>query len=257
MHQAFMLSSMLVVLFAAEGQTLSPGKNKFTLRGKEQDLYFLPAKTAGQRPIGKILYAPGDGGWRGFAITQAKTMAGWGYDVYGIDTKRYLESFTGKTNLTVSDVMADFHTLAESVDKDGQVCLVGWSEGAGLELLAAAAEGNKKAFSGLVVIGLAEASLLGWRTADDLTYITKREPNEPHFPSAPYLPKISPLPFVMIHSDHDDYTSVDAAKKMFAEAREPKRFWLISARSHRFDGGTETFFRALRDGLEWIVKSTR
>jgi fermentation-respiration switch protein FrsA (DUF1100 family) len=243
----------LALVSACWAQNAVPGKNAFDLRGQRQDVYFFPAR--GGRPAGTVLYAPGDGGWRGFAVTMAETMSDWGYDVYGIDTKRYLESFTGKTTLTVNDVMSDFATLAGWAGKGGQVAIVGWSEGAGLGLLAGAAEANRKFFSGLVAISLGESSVLGWRAIDNLTYITKREPNEPHFPSLPYLPKVAPLPFVMIHSGHDEYTPAETARKMFAAAGEPKRFWLIPAGNHRFDDGRDAFFQALREGLQWIGKT--
>ena len=39
-------------------------------------------------------------------------MTSWGYDVYGLDTKTYLTSFTGKTTLKETEVAADFHQLA-------------------------------------------------------------------------------------------------------------------------------------------------
>ncbi len=234
---------------ACAGQTPVPGKNAFDVRGKRQDIYFFRGN--GQ-PAATVLFAPGDGGWRGFAITIAETMASWGCEVYGIDTKRYLESFTGETTLSVNDVMSDFAAISEWAGHGRPVTLVGWSEGAGLVLLAGAAEANRKKVRGVVAISLGESSVLGWRAIDNLTYITKREPNEPHFPSLPYLPKVTPLPLAMIHAEHDEYTAVDAAQRMFRSAAEPKRFWLVPADNHRFDGARDAFFRALREGIEWI-----
>lgn len=246
-------AAALAFVSACWTQSAVPGKNDFALRGKRQDIYFFPAR--GGQNAGTVLFAPGDGGWRGFAITIAEAAAAWGYDVYGIDTKRYLESFTGATTLSVNDVMADFAMLAGWAGKGRKVAVVGWSEGAGLGLLAAASAPNHKILSGLVAIGLGESSVLGWRAVDNLTYITRREPNEPHFPSLPYLPKMAPLPLVMIHSDGDEYTAADAVRRMFEAAREPKRFSLIRAGNHRFDGGRDAFFRALREGLEWISQT--
>ncbi len=248
MRRALALAALASAIVTG-AERVQPGKNAYQLRGRQQDVYYYPAHQS--QALGSVLFAPGDGGWRGFAVTIGEQMAGWGYNVYGIDTKRYLESFTeaGRT-LSESDVRTDFGTLATWIAPDGRVNLVGWSEGAGLGLLGAAAD--KKAFQGLVAIGLGEASVLGWRTVDNLTYITKKEPNEPHFPSLPWVGKIAPAPFAMIHSQGDEYTPVPAARKLFAAAGEPKRWWLIPARNHRFDGAREQFFAALREALDWV-----
>jgi pimeloyl-ACP methyl ester carboxylesterase len=235
------------------------GKNTVVIRGQPQDIYFHPARLQpgaqeSKRLYGKILFAPGDGGWRGFAITIAETIASWGYDVYGLDTRRYLESFTGKTTLKETEVMSDFRQIAGWMTQGASegVTLVGWSEGAGLCLLAAASGENKKAFSGLVSIGLSESSVLGWRWSDLLSSIAGREPKEPTFASASFLAQVAPLPLLMIQASGDQYVSVEAAKRMFALAQEPKRFVLVDAQNHRFDGNRDGFFGILHEGLQWM-----
>lgn len=235
-----------------------PGKNTLVVRGQTQDIYFFPAAGT-PSPRGTVLFLPGDGGWRGLAITIAQTMASWGYNVYGMDTKRYLESFTGKTPLTATDVMKDFRQVAQWIGRgrDGRVTLVGWSEGAGLCLLGGASPESERIYNGLVAIGLSETNVLGWKWSDYLTYITGKEPEEPHFASAPYLPQVAPLPLVMLQATGDQYVSVEAARRMFALAKEPKRFVLVPARNHRFDGNREEFFRHLREGLQWIQASSQ
>lgn len=243
----------------AVAQTTNAGKNTIIIRGERQDIYFYPAKGQLRHPDSKILFAPGDGGWRGFAVTIARVVASWGYDVYGLDTKRYLESFTGGSTLKETDVMNDFQKIAYWVTQkaDERVILMGHSEGAGLCLLAAASDEHQKSFSGLVSIGLSESSVLGWRLLDDITYLTKKVPNEPTFESVDFLPKVSPLPILMIQSSQDQYVSAEAARKLFSTAREPKRFLLIKSQNHRFDGNTDEFFRALQEGIEWIRGMSR
>ncbi len=244
-------AGVLAGLSTGWAQPLSPGKNAVTVRGQRQDVYFYPAPAGGSK--GTVLFAPGDGGWRGFGITMAETIAGWGYNVYGLDTKRYLESFTtSKSKLTEPDVMADFRVIAGRVARgpSDKVILAGWSEGAGLMLLAAAA-GDKKLYRGVVAIGLPQSSVLGWRWADNVTYVTKQEPKEPHFPSMPYLPKVASLPLFLIASTRDEYTSSAVTKNMFAAAGEPKKIAWVEADDHRFTGNRDAFFRTLREALEW------
>ena len=60
------------------GENPKPGKNEVTIRGQRQTVYFYHAEGTG--PHRKILFAPGDGGWRGFATTITKELAKAGYD---------------------------------------------------------------------------------------------------------------------------------------------------------------------------------
>jgi dienelactone hydrolase len=232
------------------------GKTPVTVRGQSQDVYVYPAD--GGQSKGKILFAPGDGGWRGFAVTVAETMAAWGYDVYGLDTKRYLESFTtAKSALQDAQVMADMRAVAEAIRKTPaeRPIFVGWSEGAGLGVLAGGPEENKKVFRGVVAIGLTGETVLGWRWVDNATYVTKRRPDEPAVATSSYMQRIAPLPLLMIHSSGDEYTDVPQARKLLDAAREPKRFSLVEAQNHRFDGNQDGFFRTLREGLDWVLRT--
>jgi dienelactone hydrolase len=240
-------------------QAPTPGKNLLPIRGQQQEIYFYPAAPGSPQPHPKILFAPGDFGMWGFAVTMARTMASWGYDVYGLDTKRYLESFRTKTSaLKETDVTEDFRTIMRWMTggTDEKVVLVGWSEGAGLCLLAAAPAGSKNHVAGLITLGMTETNSLACRWSDLLSYVTGKEPNEPLFKSADYLAKVAPMPLFMLQASRDQYVSVETAEQLFSLAREPKRFRLIEARNHRFEGNQEELFQAIREGLQWIRPSS-
>jgi dienelactone hydrolase len=244
-----------LVAAALLGQPLAPGRNAVMLRGQAQAVYYYPASGT---KTGVLLFLPGDGGWRGFAIDIANGAASYGYDVFGWDTRSYLAGFTpGKPTLTEAQVMADFRAMAGVLtqSKPGKIVVGGWSEGAGLALLGAAVPENRAAFRGLLAIGLPYRGFLGWRLSDSITYLTKRDPDEPHFDSMPLLPRVSPLPLAMIHSSGDEYVQPDLARRMFDTAGQPKRFFLVQARDHRYDGNQKDFFRVLGEALEWIRAS--
>lgn len=248
-----------LLLPGLQAQMPVPGRSAFTLRGRRQDVYFIPSAANRKSPPGKVLFFPGDGGWRGAAIDFGRAMASWGYDVYGVDTKRYLESFTdGEVTLKEAEVTADLGAFAARIRQNGRnaVHLVGWSEGAGLGLLGVAGKESAASFTGLIALGLPCQSVLGWRAADNITWVTKKMPNEPSFRSRDYVAKVT-TPLLLIHSSGDEYTPVEEARKMFAAAGEPRRFVLVGARNHRFDGGRDELFRALRDGLEWLERGGR
>ena len=240
-----------VALCLAQSVPLRPGTSSVPVRGVPQAVYYYPGGAGSlERPC--VLFAPGDGGWRGFAVTVATQVAGWGFDVYGLDTKAYLEGFTGKTVLKEADVAMDIRTLAEAVRGKRRVVLLGWSEGAGLMVLAAATP-SKEAYTGLITMGLGDKNVLGWRFADNLTYLTRRPPSEPTFSALRYMSRISPLPLVMLQSTKDEYVGRDEANRLLNTAAEPKRLVLVEAQNHRFDGAQPEFFRQLRHSLEWIT----
>jgi dienelactone hydrolase len=243
----------------AHAQSPKSGKNTVVIRGQEQAIYFYPAKGIADSPPRKVFFIPGDGGWRGFAITTAVNMASWGYDVYGLDTRIYLSSFTGKTTLKETEIKSDLAQMAKWMvgNSNERVTLMGWSQGAGMGLLGVASPENKKAFNGLLAFGMPDSAVLGWRWADTVATLAGKDADEPVFQTAPYFVQIAPLPFVMIQASNDGYLSLDAAKKLFAQAKEPRRMAVVEANDHKFSGNTDGFFRELREGLQWISKSAR
>ncbi len=251
-----LLLSLLSVASPAQAASFKPGKNTVIIRGQRQKLFFYPG--AGPGPHHKILFAPGDGGHRGFAITIAEKLAASGFDVYAIDTKHYLSSFTGKTHLTTADVMADFHQLATSISDQPaeKITLAGWSTGAGLAVLAAA-DAEKNGYDGLLAISLANENILGWRCLDNLTYLTGKMPKEPTFQSSDYLPRVAPLPIFVIQSSGDQFIPNKEAEALFVQTKRPKHFSLIHANNHSFAGNRNGFFIALQEGLDWIGRHGR
>lgn len=259
MFRSLIFCGLILTIFPASiyAQNQTPGKNSVLIRNTKQDIYYYPA--VGDRLQRRVLFVPGDAGWRGFAVMVAERMSSWGYDVYGLDTNKYLESLmhqTGSKESRETEVMADFRQMVDWVRGEAgeHVTLVGWSEGAELTLLAAAAD-DKRDIDGLITFGMGKIGILGWRWIDDVTFLTKKDPHEPKFMVTSYMTQVAPLPLMMIHSTHDEYVSPNEAKELFQTAREPKRFVLIEAQDHKFGGNKDEFFRALRDGLEWTKKT--
>lgn len=242
----WILSAILLL-----GVTPAQERYRLTLRDQSQEvtLYRAPAKAATA-----IIFLPGDGGWRGFAVEMGASLARAGFDVYGWDVKRYLSGFTtSRGALTENDVQRDIGTFGHSLAKAGyqRLVLVGWSQGAAMATLAAAAPDAKAWLRGIVLLGLPERGVLGWRFADNITYLTKAEPDEPKFATAPALPNVAPVRLSMIQSTADEYLPLDKARQLFALAREPKRFTSVTARNHRYEGNQEEFLRLLAAQTRW------
>jgi pimeloyl-ACP methyl ester carboxylesterase len=252
------LGAMLLALCTSVcAENPKAGLNRVIIRGQRQNVYFYPAERSGEHH--KILFAPGDRGCRGFAVTITEELAKAGYDAYCVDTRRYLESFTGSTVLGTAEIASDFNQMARWIEQGGQerILLIGWSEGAGLGLVSAADAANHAIFDGLVAIGTPEDNILAWHWTDIGTAITKKLPHEPIFKSAEFIPKVSPLPLFVIASTSNEYVTPETTRALFSAARQPKRLVMINARDHKYSGNTDGFFRALREGLKWIEQQHR
>lgn len=251
------LCSVMLASAVALAQTPTSGLNEIDIRGKTQKVYFYPGSGNGVHR--KVLFAPGDGGWHGFALYIARALADNGYDVYGIDTRIYLQSFASDKGLSVADVGSDFRLLANWLRQKSEdpVLMIGWSEGAGLGIGALADQENHKIFSGLVAIGTTEYNILAWRWSDLGAEVTKTLPHEPTFKSVDYIHKVSPLPLAMVASTHDEYIALDAVNKLYETAKVPKILYKVEASDHKFKGNEGEFFAKLKEAAKWILQQPR
>src|SRR5215472_6040409 len=111
-----MIGALLLALEGAVyGELSGAGKNELTIRGHRQKIDFYPADSPGQHL--RILFAPGDAGCRGFAVTITEELAKSGYDAFCLDTRHYLESFTGKQMLSTKEIASDFSEIARWVQQ--------------------------------------------------------------------------------------------------------------------------------------------
>jgi pimeloyl-ACP methyl ester carboxylesterase len=258
MSSRFKVINRLVTVIALSAgvyaQTPRAGRNPLTIRGQEQRIYLYQATSLARHR--KILFAPGDAGCRGFAVAIAEQLAKEGYDTYCLDVLHYLESFTGKVILTTEQIASDFNQIARWIEqKDHEpILLVGWSEGAGLDLAAAANAANQVVFNGIIAIGVPEDNILAWRWKDIGAWITKKSPREPAFKSADFIARIAPLPLFVIGSTSTQWVTPDATRKLFSLAHEPKKIAMVTARDHKYRGNTQAFFDVLREALDWVQR---
>lgn len=225
-----------------------------TIRGRTVSLTQLPSNT-GNATVA-VVFLPGDGGWRGTAITIARNIASWGFDVFGFDTKKYLEAFSanGET-LSAQELASDVRTVAHGVSGASHrpVVLVGWSQGASMAVAAAAGLGARTPIHGVITLGLPESGVLGWDWKATLAVVAHREPDQPAFAVKPLLSSSPPVPMWFIHGTEDEYTALTAARALFRSAGEPKHMEEISGANHRFEGHQSELYQALQRGLTWIA----
>ena len=78
----FLAIGAVILAFWTSVYAESPkrGENEVIIREHRQKVYFYSAEGAGQHR--RVLFAPGDGGCRGFAITITEGLAKAGYDAF-------------------------------------------------------------------------------------------------------------------------------------------------------------------------------
>jgi len=249
--------SVVVFCVTVYAQIPQAGKNTFTIRRQDQRVYLYQSAMAGHHR--KIFFAPGDAGCRGFAVSIAERLRKEGYDTYCLDVLHYLESFTGKSVLNTDQIASDFNQVARWIQQEDHepILLLGWSEGAGLGLAAAASPANKSLFHGMIAIGIPEDNVLAWHWKDVGAWLTKKAPHEPTFKSADFMERVSPLPIFVIGSTSTEWVTPQATRELFSRAQEPKKLTMVSAQNHKYTDNIEGFFNALRDGLHWVEQQER
>jgi fermentation-respiration switch protein FrsA (DUF1100 family) len=201
----------------------------------------------------KVILASGDGGWRGFEKKMASALAAWGYDVYGLNTREYLHRFTHKPSLTAAEVPEDFQTLIRDAggSRRNKVILMGWSAGAALVILAGA-DGSKSAIEGVAAVSLPESAFLAWHWWNSLAFLPLIKETGPAFSTLPYVPRVAPLPLMIIQSAKDRYVPEKDRDLLFSAAIQPRRRIFLHAGGHSFPGARKLFFKELRTGLQWL-----
>lgn len=213
-----------------------------------------------------VLYASGDGGWFGAAVSMFRDLARSGYPVVGISTRSFMHIARKQSApLTVAEVVEGYQQIIDAArarvpsQADAPVVLTGWSRGAALGVLvASSAEVDLRAI-GLVAIGLAADEQLDIANGSDDDSGTAASAN--HHESRDRVIEMYPLiagitgrRTVVIQASHDGYLPAARARELFGPDTSERRLVAIEARNHRFSGGEQAFSAALAEAVEWVSR---
>jgi dienelactone hydrolase len=250
------VSALAIVLACAwPCAAAAAATESLTLRGCPQTLHLYGARGG---PV--AIVTSGDGGWVHLGPDVAEFLAARGYFVVGFDAKAYLAGFTSRSGpLRPDDVPQDYGALLDLAQRDarGATLLVGVSEGAGLSVLAATAFEIRTRIDGVVALGLPDKNELAWRFRDSIIYVTKKTPNEPTFSTRALASQLAPVPLAALHATHDEFVPVAEVQAVLAQARDPKRLWLIEAADHRFSDNRDGLWQSLKEAIAWIGSQQR
>jgi hypothetical protein len=215
-----------------------------------------PCVTEAAHPL--IVFATGDGGWRGGDRTAFERMARWGYPMVGFSSPAYLRHVAVPVRETTpGDVARDFAriiTIAKvrmGLDESTPTILVGISRGAGLTVAAAGEPGLQTSLAGVVAVALTRE--------EEYVHRLKRRRKSPEKPpemvmidNYEYLPRLRSLPLSIIQSVHDGYLPAEEARRLLGPDSALRQLHPIAARNHDFSDAREPLYIELRTALDWV-----
>ncbi len=246
------------ILLATLARIVGAQELRVDVRGSSLALRHYPPAVRNAES-GSVILASGDGGWRGFETKMAQTMASWGYDVFGLDTREYLRRFGRHSALSEAQAAEDLGAVAAAVSRTGgaPVKMMGWSAGAALAVLAGTRQENQELLQGVVAVSLPIKGELGWNWTDKFSFLPFVKWRGPFFSCLKYVPKVAPLPLLIIQSSGDRWVPEQDGERLFEIAIRPRRRVLLHAGGHSFPSARTKFFEELRKGLGWIEDRER
>lgn len=196
-----------------------------------------------------IVYATGDGGWRGKDRDVYRQMVSWGYAVAGFSAPEYLAHLSGDAGTTtparvgldlaqVIDVTRDALLMPHSAP----ATLVGVSRGADLMVVAAGQPQLQPELAGVVAMGLTREE----------EYVRRRRRPGVALELYAYLPRLGDLPLSVIQSTRDRYLPAADARVLFGPDTPVRTLHPVAARNHSFAGARPRLYALLRDSLTWV-----
>jgi hypothetical protein len=220
---------------------------RVTLNGHPLSLHLAPGRA--DRRGALVVYATGDGGWRGKDRDLFGQLERWGYLSVGFSAPEYLKHLPSDDGTTTpARLSMDYATIIDAtrealgLPSALPVVLVGVSRGADLAVVAAGQPGLRPELKGVVAIALTREE----------EYVRRRRRPQVAFELYSYLPRLGDLPLAVIQSTRDNYMPADAARELFGADTDVRQFHAVDARNHSFAGARPQLYATLRQSLEWL-----
>jgi fermentation-respiration switch protein FrsA (DUF1100 family) len=199
--------------------------------------WFLPAKGPAS---GTIVQLHGNAENITTHFTSLAWMPGRGFNVFTFDYRGYGAS-EGNPSLEGAqlDIDAAIQTLLGRADIDkNRIVIYGQSLGGALAAYYVAQSAHRDRIRALVLestfsdyIEIAREKFADhWITwpFQWLPYLTVDD----RFSPLPAMPKISPIPLLVLHGDQDRIVPMEHGKRLYEAALEPKQLWIVAGAGH-------------------------
>lgn len=210
-----------------------------------------------------LLYATGDGGWRGPDRDVYEHMIHWGYPVAGFSALAYIKHIGYVSGTTTPERLARdylrliaFAKSALGLPAETRTILVGVSRGAGLSVVAASEDEVRKQVEGVEAVALIheEEYVRHYRVHRGQVRGDTPARELVAFDNYASLELLSSLPVAVIQSTGDGYLPAADARELFGPDSALRRLIPIEATNHSFRGGRQALFDQMVASLDWIRK---
>jgi hypothetical protein len=218
-------------------------------------------RPAEPRNLPLLVYATGDGGWRGKDLQTYNELVSWGYPLIAFSSPDYLNHLgKGVKTLTPAELATDYGTIIQfaksnlALSQECPVVLVGVSRGAGLSVAAAGQGMLRDQLGGVVAVALTKEEEYVWRLRRTPWFPGLRRIRIPVMLEIyEYLPRLGALPLAVVQSTHDNYLPAPAARELFGPDTEWRRFRAVEASNHNFSNARGAMYDAMKDSLAWVT----
>jgi type IV secretory pathway VirJ component len=209
-----------------------------------------------------IVFASGDGGWRGPSAAVLEHLAAQGYSIAGIEAPEVIKPVRragerlGMTQ--AAERLAEIYVRARQglgVAETTPMIIVGFSRGATLVALTAVTPALRAGLGGAIAIALTR----------EVDYLHAPEPAErrpgiqvdkrDRILIYPAVKSLSFAPLAVIQSMRDGYVPASEARQLLGPDEPSRRLYEVEARNHRFGGGREAMLHDVDDALRWIEQA--
>jgi len=205
-----------------------------------------------------LLYATGDGGWRGKDKDAFDHMARWGYPLAGFSAPDYLKRLVRKAGAArPRDVARDYARMIAVAKQElalpeaTPTVLVGVSRGSGLAVAAAGDPALQRSLVGVVAIALTRE--------EEYVHRLRRRRGRPRadaelvmLDNYQYLPRLGALPLSIIQSTHDDYLPAEEARRLLGPDLPRRQLHPIASKNHSFTDARGALYTEMQASLAWV-----
>ncbi len=244
-----------------QGAVPIQSRAELSLYDRPMEIRFSQPADMSASPI-LVIYATGDGGWRGVDDEVFQWIADSGWPIAGFSSKNYLKnlSYVSETDTTTPRrLVRDYMQIIEfarnrfRLSEQTPVLLVGNSRGAGLSVVAAGQGELKPHLAGVIGIALTKEEEHVLRLRRRRARPWEHVPRELlEIKTYQYLPRLASFPVCVIQSTGDGYLPAAAARKLFGPDGPLRRLRPVSARNHRFSGACGRLHDEVLSALAWI-----
>jgi pimeloyl-ACP methyl ester carboxylesterase len=210
-----------------------------------------------------VVFATGDGGWRGTSNEVFEHLAQRGYTIAGFSAREIIRPVERaeervSTALAVGRLAEVYAQAKSDLDLPGStpIIVVGFSRGATLVAFTALHPQLREGVRGAVAIALTrEAGYLREPKAE-------REPgiqvdDRGRIQIYPALQLLGSTRLAVIQSSGDGYVPSAESRTLLGPDTARRRLYEVAARNHRFGGARDQLLLDLDDALRWIEDSAR